>query len=85
VHELWTLGGVFVGRQDNIRIFYVMNKKYLIGNSILWAAAIVASAVIHAPFILSGIILPALAFTSVIVICPKSKDSDCKKMERPSV
>jgi hypothetical protein len=62
-----------------------MNKKYLIGNAILWAAAIVASAVVHAPFMLSGIILPALAFTSIVVICPKSKDSLCSKMGRPSV
>ena len=62
-----------------------MNKKYLIGNAILWAAAIVASAVVHAPFMLSGIILPALAFTSIVVICPKSKDSLCSKMGGPSV
>jgi len=64
------------GRRSNIRIPYFMNKKYLIGNGILWAAAIIASALVHAPVILSSIILPALAVCSVVVIRPKSKDSD---------
>lgn len=56
-----------------------MNNKYLIGNAILWAAAIIASALVHAPVALSSIILPALAVCSLIVIRPKTKDSECQK------
>jgi hypothetical protein len=57
-----------------------MHKRYLIANAVLWAAAILASAVIHAPVVFSIIILPTLAFTSLVIIRPKSKDSDCQKM-----
>lgn len=49
----------------------LMNKKYLIGNSILWAAAIGASALLHAPVVLTILILPAL-FICSLVIGPKS-------------
>jgi hypothetical protein len=61
-----------------------MHKKYLIANAVLWAAAILASAVIHAPVVFSIIILPALAFTSLVMIRPKAKDSDCQKMTPPA-
>jgi hypothetical protein len=56
-----------------------MNNKYFIGNAILWAAAILASALVHAPAILSVIILPILAVSSLVVIRPKSKDPECHK------
>jgi hypothetical protein len=56
---------------------HFMNKRYLISNGILWAAAILAAAVIHAPFVLTIIILPTLAFASLVIIRPKSKDSHC--------
>jgi hypothetical protein len=49
-------------------------------NAVLWAAAILASAVIHAPVVLTIIILPTLAFASLVIIRPKSKDSDCQKI-----
>jgi hypothetical protein len=57
-----------------------MHKRYLIANAVLWAAAILASAAIHAPVVFSIIILPTLAFASLVIIRPKSNDSDCKKM-----
>jgi hypothetical protein len=57
----------------------IMKNRCLIGNAILWAAAILASAVIHAPFVLWGIIFPALAFTALIAIRPVSKDMECRK------
>lgn len=55
-----------------------MNNKYFIGNAILWAAAILASALVHAPAILSGIILPTLAVCSLVVIRPKFVDPECE-------
>jgi len=57
-----------------------MHKRFLIANAVLWAAAILASAVIHAPVVFSIIILPTLAFTALVIIRPKSNDSDCQKM-----
>jgi len=57
-----------------------MHKSYLMSNAVLWAAAILASAVIHAPVVLTIIILPTLAFASLVIIRPKSKDSDCQKI-----
>ena len=57
-----------------------MHKRYLIANAVLWAAAILASAAIHAPVVFSIIILPTLAFASLVIIRPKAKDSDCQKM-----
>jgi hypothetical protein len=61
-----------------------MHKRYLIANALLWAAAILASAVIHAPVVFSIIILPTLAFASLAIIRPTSKDSDCQKMTPPA-
>jgi hypothetical protein len=61
-----------------------MHKRYLIANAVLWAAAILASAVIHAPVVFSIIILPTLAFASLVIIRPTSKDSDCQKMTPPA-
>ena len=44
-----------------------MNRKYLIANGILWAAAIIASAIVGAPTVLSVVLLPALAIISLLV------------------
>jgi len=60
-----------------------MHKRYLIANAVLWAAAILASAAVHAPVVFSIVILPALAFVSLVIIRPKSKDSDCQEMAPP--
>jgi hypothetical protein len=44
-----------------------MNRKHLIVNGILWAAAIIASAIVGAPTVLSVVLLPALAVVSLVV------------------
>ena len=51
-----------------------MNNKDSIGHGILWAAAIIASALLHAPLLLTSTILPALAVCSLIVTRPKTAD-----------
>jgi hypothetical protein len=43
-----------------------MNRKHLIVNAILWAAAILASAIVGAPTVLSVVLLPALAIVSLL-------------------
>jgi hypothetical protein len=44
-----------------------MSRWYPIANGILWAAAIIASAVVGAPVVLSAILLPALAVISLLL------------------
>ena len=44
-----------------------MNRKHLIVNGILWAAAIIASAIVGAPTVLAVVLLPALAIVSLVV------------------
>jgi len=44
-----------------------MNRKHLIVNGILGAAAIIASAIVGAPTALSVVLLPALAIVSLVV------------------
>jgi hypothetical protein len=43
-----------------------MNRRFLIINAMLWATAIVASAVLHAPSFLSLILLPGLASAGLL-------------------
>jgi hypothetical protein len=50
-----------------------MNRKYFIANAILWAAAIIASAIVGAPSYLSIGILPGLAASSLLLTWPKSR------------
>ncbi len=44
-----------------------MNRKYIIANSVLWAAAIIAAAAVGAPAVLSIVLLPALASVSLLL------------------
>jgi len=44
-----------------------MNRKHVIVNGILWAAAIIASAIVGAPTALAVVLLPALAIVSLVV------------------
>ena len=53
-----------------------MNRNYFIANAVLWAAAIVASAVVGAPSVLSTILLPALAVCSLLLTRPKSRTTE---------
>ena len=48
-----------------------MYRKHFIANAILWACAIIASAIVNAPFALTVIILPVLAVCSLFVSRPK--------------
>jgi hypothetical protein len=49
-----------------------MSRNYFFANAILWAAAIVAAAVVGAPALLSTILLPALAAGSLLMTRPRS-------------
>ena len=51
-------------------------SRFYIANSILWAAAIIASAVVHAPTVLSLILLPVLAAGSLLFMDPKFGQAD---------
>jgi len=50
-----------------------MNRKHFVANAILWAAAIVASAILRAPVYLSACLLPLLAGSAVLVTWPRSR------------
>jgi len=45
-----------------------MRHKYLVGNAVLWAAAVVAAAIVGAPTVLTLILLPALGFVSLLLV-----------------
>ena len=48
-----------------------MNRKHFVANAILWASAIVASAIVGAPAYFTTILLPALATTALLTTWPK--------------
>lgn len=50
-----------------------MHHNYLIANSILWASAIIASAIVDAPTVLTTILLPVLAMVSLLVTGRKTR------------
>jgi hypothetical protein len=50
-----------------------MNRTPFISNAVLWAAAILASAIVGAPPVLSAILLPALAACALLLTRPKSR------------
>jgi len=52
-----------------------MNRKHYIANAMLWAAAIVATAVVGAPEVLSVALLPTLAACALLVTRSKSRPS----------
>jgi hypothetical protein len=47
--------------------------KYILANGVLWAAAIIASAVVGAPTFLSAVLLPALAAASMLVMASQRR------------
>ena len=49
-----------------------MRKPYLLVNAMLWAAAILAAALLNAPHFLSLILLPMLATLSQLAIGPRA-------------
>ena len=52
-----------------------MNRKHFCANAPLWAAAIVASATVGAPEVLSAAVLPGLAACALLVTHAKSRYS----------
>jgi hypothetical protein len=50
-----------------------MSRKHFFANAILWAAAIVASAILRAPVYFSACLLPLLAGSAVLVTWPRSR------------
>lgn len=55
-----------------------MNRRYLISNAILWAAAIIASAIVGAPVVLSALLLPVLASCALLIAGSKPKSNECE-------
>jgi hypothetical protein len=52
-----------------------MDKKQFTGNAILWAAAILASALVGAPPVLSLLLLPSLAVGAFVINRPRAKSA----------
>ncbi len=50
-----------------------MNRKSVLTNAILWAAAIVAAAILGAPGVLSWLLLPSLATMSLLLVRPEAR------------
>lgn len=55
-----------------------MNRNHLIANAILWAAAILASALVGAPSALSVLLLPTLAVSSLLFMGPRFSATKCR-------
>ena len=49
-----------------------MTRNAIVANSILWAASIVAGALLHAPAMLTLVLLPSLAAVAWVVSLPAS-------------
>jgi hypothetical protein len=54
-----------------------MDRKYIITNALLWATAIIASVVVGAPAVLSGVLLPVLATGSLLALQRKPDNAAC--------
>lgn len=55
-----------------------MSRRYYVSNAMLWAAAILTSALVGAPPILTTILLPSLAVSALMVTRPKPAISECR-------
>lgn len=53
-----------------------MHRKHSIINALLWASAILASAILGAPKGLTVVLLPALAYCALMQARPKSRSTD---------
>jgi hypothetical protein len=54
-----------------------MNRRDVYANSILWSAAIIASAILHAPMFLTLVLLPTLASSSLLLARRQARTRDC--------
>jgi hypothetical protein len=52
--------------------YHLTKNPYVLANAMLWAAAIVAAAILGAPGFLSLILLPLLATLSVVTFGPRA-------------
>lgn len=55
-----------------------MPNKHVLANSIAWAAAIIASALLGAPITLTLFLLPSLAVISLLATAPRSSTAACR-------
>jgi hypothetical protein len=55
-----------------------MNRKHYLANAIAWASAIVASAILGAPTVLTLVLLPTLATCALVVTRPPSNAAGCR-------
>lgn len=55
-----------------------MNRKHFTANAILWAAAILASALVGSPPIFSTVLLPALAVSALLATRPEPRATRCR-------
>lgn len=55
-----------------------MNQKHFLSNAILWAAAILASAIAGAPPFVSVALLPTLAAAALLATWPKAQVARCR-------
>ena len=51
-----------------------MTRMQFVAQAVLWAAAIIASAILDAPPVLSGALLPALAASALIALRERRRD-----------
>jgi len=54
-----------------------MNRRLYVANAILWAAAIVVSALVGAKPILTTVLLPSLATSALVVGLPAARRAPC--------
>ena len=54
-----------------------MSRGPFLANSILWATAILASAIMRAPVFLTLVLLPSLAFTALFSTRPRVRARAC--------
>jgi hypothetical protein len=55
-----------------------MNRQLYVANAVLWATAIVASAMLDAPTMLTLLVLPSLATSALGVTRPRSHVAECR-------
>lgn len=59
-----------MGLQTAFQLEVFMNRTYIVANSLIWAAAIIASAQLGAPTMLTLVLLPSLATMSWLAALP---------------
>ena len=54
-----------------------MDRKHFYVHAVLWATAIIASAIVGAPRYFSVFLLPSLALIAMIITWPKTRTDRC--------